>query len=129
MSQFLRWPPYSLDLNPIETVLKDWNQIHYGERFTTPFGRLSKNGIQFPEDFLRELIQRMPKRCQKVKMLMECIVIRVFLRLALSPSSISPFGLASIPPRLRKASSSLATRLHFYAVRGINYSVLRNTVG
>jgi DDE superfamily endonuclease/Transposase len=66
------WPAYSPDLNPIETVwnwMKDWIQDHYEE--TLRAGLPLKEAVweawtALPEDFLQNLIDQMPVRCQAV---------------------------------------------------------------
>jgi transposase len=68
----LEWPPYSPDLNPIESVwnwMKHWIQDHYGEEIT------GEDAIRtavweawnaLPESYLQELVESMPARCQAV---------------------------------------------------------------
>ena len=66
------WPPYSPDLNPIETVwnwMKDWIDERYGEKKLTY--NLLRSAVReawdaVPDDFLNQLIDDMPKRCKAV---------------------------------------------------------------
>jgi hypothetical protein len=68
----VEWPPFSPDLNPIETVwnwMKDWIQSHYGH-LTCSYNRLREivqeawNTIT--PDQLDELVSTMQQRCQDV---------------------------------------------------------------
>jgi hypothetical protein len=71
--RFIYWPPYSPDLNPIEAV---WNWMKsYIEDKWGPDTRLSYDQLRaavkeawdaVPVEFLRELINSMPARCQAV---------------------------------------------------------------
>ena len=68
----VKWPAYSPDLNPIETVwnwMKDWIDEQYGEK------KLNLNQLRIavkdawdavPEDFLNQPIDDMPNRCKAV---------------------------------------------------------------
>ena len=70
------WPAFSPDLNPIEAVwnkMKNYIALHYPD---LPNGRqyryeqlrtiVREAWDSIPEDFLRELIESMPDRCQAV---------------------------------------------------------------
>lgn len=66
------WPPYSPDLNPIETIwnwMKDWIQHHYGHLECT-YDRLRQIVKEAWDavtvDQLQELIDSMQQRCQDV---------------------------------------------------------------
>jgi transposase len=69
----ISWPPYSPDLNPIETVwniMKDWIQEHYGDQDKLSYNTLRKAVREAwdavtPEQ-LNELIESMRARCQAV---------------------------------------------------------------
>ena len=65
------WPPFSPDLNPIETVwnvMKDWMQDNYPEKMTiTQTRRAVQMAWEVVGDALfRELLDQMPARCQAV---------------------------------------------------------------
>ena len=66
------WPPFSPDLNPIETVwdwMKDWIDLqHGGKKLTYPQLRSAVREAwdAVPDDFLSRLIDDMPKRCKAV---------------------------------------------------------------
>ena len=69
--QVIVWPPYSPDLNPIEMVwnwMKDYIQNHFGERMS--YDRLRRAVREaweaVPQEYLTELLESMPKRCQAV---------------------------------------------------------------
>ena len=67
------WPAYSPDLNPIETVwneMKDWIQDHYPEKmnYDQLRGAVMAAWQQISVDFLNDLIDSMPKRCEAVIM-------------------------------------------------------------
>jgi len=65
------WPPYSPDLNPIETVwnlMKDWIQDNYGEQFSYDTLRVAVKEAwdTITEQQLAQLLQGMKDRCQAV---------------------------------------------------------------
>jgi len=70
----LEWPPYSPDLNPIETlwnIMKDWIQRRYGHIDTiSSYPRLRRIIEEaweaIPDERVHELIESMPARCQAV---------------------------------------------------------------
>jgi hypothetical protein len=67
----IEWPPFSPDLNPIETVwnkMKDYIQEHFGEKLGYPALRLAvKEAWEAIEpSFLAELLAQMRERCQAV---------------------------------------------------------------
>ena len=68
----VEWPPYSPDLNPIETVwdwMKDWIDDRYeGMKLTYPQLRsvVTAAWHTVPKDFLNQLLDEMPARCQAV---------------------------------------------------------------
>jgi hypothetical protein len=70
----LEWPPYSPDLNPIETVwniMKDWIQHHYGHLDNiTSYPQLRRIVQEawdaVPEERVSGLIKSMSARCQAV---------------------------------------------------------------
>ena len=70
--RLVEWPPYSPDLNPIETVwdwMKDWIDDRYeGIKLTYPRLRSAVNEAwdAVPADYLSQLIDEMPARCQAV---------------------------------------------------------------
>ena len=67
----IEWPPFSPDLNPIETVwnlMKDYIADNYPEKLT--YDRL-RNAVRdawdsISEEYLRDLINDMGIRCQAV---------------------------------------------------------------
>ena len=68
----IQWPSFSPDLNPIEMVwnwMKDWIQEHYDDNLHG-YDQLREavtaawNAV--PEDYLNELLEQMPARCQAV---------------------------------------------------------------
>ena len=66
------WPPFSPDLNPIETVwkwMKEWIQHTYGDKRLS-YDKLRKAVKEawdaITEEQLRELIAGMKERCQAV---------------------------------------------------------------
>lgn len=68
----MNWPPFSPDLNPIETVwnwMKDWIWNHYPKDSMT-YDELRKAVTEaweaVPEDWLIELVRGMKERCQAV---------------------------------------------------------------
>ena len=70
--QLIFWPPYSPDLNPIETVwntMKDWIQARYLDDKLS-YKILRKAVIEawdaIGENELAELLNSMPQRCQAV---------------------------------------------------------------
>jgi transposase len=69
----MEWSPYSPDLNPIETVwnwMKDYIEDKYGLEENPPYDRLrlyvQEAWDAVPEEWLRELIAEMPRRCRAV---------------------------------------------------------------
>ena len=65
------WPPYSPDLNPIETIwdkMKDYLQDNFPERMTYPQLRAAVQEAwdSITVDQLNELIDGMHDRCQAV---------------------------------------------------------------
>ena len=70
----LKWPPYSPDLNPIETlwnIMKNWIQHKYGHIDTiSSYTRLRAIIIEaweaIPDERIQELIETMPIRCQAI---------------------------------------------------------------
>ena len=68
----VEWPPYSPDLNPIETVwdwMKDWIDDRYeGIKLTYPQLRKAVNEAweAVSADYLGQLLDEMPARCQAV---------------------------------------------------------------
>ena len=67
------WPPYSPDLNPIETVwnwMKDWIEAMYGFDKVFNYDELRKVVKEaweaVPREKLMELLESMPQRCQDV---------------------------------------------------------------
>ena len=67
------WPAYSPDLNPIKTVwneIKDWIQDHYPEKmnYDQLRGAVIAAWQQISVDFLNDLVDSMPKRCEAVIM-------------------------------------------------------------
>ena len=70
--RLVSWPPFSPDLNPIETVwdwMKDWIDAQYeGKKLSYPRLRNAVNEAweAVPSDFLNRLIEDMPKRCKAV---------------------------------------------------------------
>lgn len=67
------WPPYSPDLNPIETVwnwMKDYIEDKYGDIEKPSYDQLRKwvweAWYAVPEDWLKELLASMSSRCQAV---------------------------------------------------------------
>jgi transposase len=66
--QMIYWPPFSPDLNPIETVwnwIKDYLQANYPDRMTPSELRivLEEAWESVPIDFFDGLIKSMPERC------------------------------------------------------------------
>ncbi len=70
--QAVRWPAYSPDLNPIEMVwnwMKDWIQERYGDtlyKYDELRVAVKAAWDAVPADYLKELLQSMPARCQAV---------------------------------------------------------------
>ena len=70
--QLVDWPPYSLDLNPIEHVwawMKDWINIQWPEARNTGYilmEQIEQAWAAIPSDFLHKLLESMPERCQQV---------------------------------------------------------------
>ena len=70
--QMVSWPPFSPDLNPIETVwdwMKDWIDVLYqGKKLNYNQLRMAVRDAwdAVPADFLSQLIDDMPKRCKAV---------------------------------------------------------------
>jgi transposase len=69
----ISWPPYSPDLNPIETVwnwMKDYVKDKYGDIEKPSYDQLRawvwEAWNEIPEDWLKELLASMPLRCQAV---------------------------------------------------------------
>ena len=70
----LKWPPYSPDLNPIETVwniMKDWIQHQYGHIDNITSYPQLRRVVQeawdaVPNEHICKLIKSMPARCQAV---------------------------------------------------------------
>jgi transposase len=70
---FIYWPPYSPDLNPIEAVwnwMKNYIEAKWGPNTKLSYARL-RDAVKeawdaVPVEFLRQLIDDMPKRCQAV---------------------------------------------------------------
>jgi transposase len=68
----LKWPPYSPNLNPIESVwnwMKHWIQDNYDDEITgedTIRTAVWQAWNALPEAYLQELIESMPARCQAV---------------------------------------------------------------
>ena len=68
----IEWPPYSPDLNPIETVwdwMKDWIDERYEDKklnYNQLRAAVSDAWNAVPNDFLDQLIEDMPKRCKAV---------------------------------------------------------------
>ena len=65
------WPPYSPNLNPIESLwdeMKDWIQDHYSERMSLSTLRtaVQKAWDAIRYNYLNKLIDEMPQRCQAV---------------------------------------------------------------
>ena len=65
------WPAFSLDLNPIEKVwdeMKDWIQNNYPEKLSYDElrGAVMAAWDHIPTEFLSDLIDSMPTRCQAV---------------------------------------------------------------
>ena len=64
-------PPYSPDLNPIETVwnwMKDWIDGHYDNKLNYDQLRAAVKDAweALPDRILNDLIDEMPKRCEAV---------------------------------------------------------------
>jgi DDE superfamily endonuclease/Transposase len=75
--QVIEWPPFSPDLNPIETVwnkMKDYIQEHFGEKLGYPALRLAvKEAWEAIEpSFLAELLAQMREGARQSLMLVEC---------------------------------------------------------
>ena len=72
--EMIKWPPYSPDLNPIETIwniMKDWISANYGDKNKPSYDRLRTIVMEawdkaFDEDKIRELVDEMQKRCDAV---------------------------------------------------------------
>lgn len=69
----LKWPPYSPDLNPIESCwnwMKDWIQEHHGLEENPGYNRLREYVLEawneLPDSYLQDLLASMPQRCQAV---------------------------------------------------------------
>lgn len=67
----IKWPPFSPDLNPIETVwnaMKDWIQENYTEKLSYDQlrGAVMAAWDQISEQFLDDLVNLMPARCEAV---------------------------------------------------------------
>jgi transposase len=65
------WPPFSPDLNPIETVwnkMKDYIAKHYPEKMSYDQLREAVKAAWewFPKEELQELVQSIRDRCQAV---------------------------------------------------------------
>jgi transposase len=66
------WPPYSPDLNPIEHVwawVKDWINEKWPQARNTGYilmEQIEEAWKAVPADFLRKLIESMPRRCEDV---------------------------------------------------------------
>ena len=65
------WPPYSPDLNPIESVwnwMKDYIQKNFPDKMSYDKLRAAVKEAweAVPEDYLMELLDSMPARCQAV---------------------------------------------------------------
>ena len=67
--EILPWPPQSPDLNPIENL---WSEL---DRQTNRksckseedlFKQLNKQCVKMNPDYLKKLVERMPRRCEKV---------------------------------------------------------------
>ena len=72
--ELISWPPYSPDLNPIETIwniMKDWIAEHYGSENHPTYDQLQVIVQEvweqaFDEDKIQELIEEMQKHCDAV---------------------------------------------------------------
>jgi hypothetical protein len=68
----LQWPSYSPDLNPIEAVwnwMKDWIQERYDDdlrSYDALRAAINAAWEAVEEDFLLQLLETMPARCQAV---------------------------------------------------------------
>jgi len=69
----IHWPPYSPDLNPIESVwnwMKDWIEDKYGLEENPGYDALRRYVKEawdaVPDDYFRDLLVQMPQRCQAV---------------------------------------------------------------
>jgi transposase len=70
--EVVNWPPFSPDLNPIETIwnwMKDWIEEKYEDK-QYPYEQLRKivkeAWDEIPDERLIELLNTMPQRCQDV---------------------------------------------------------------
>jgi DDE superfamily endonuclease len=69
--KLIKWPPYSPDLNPIESVwdwMKDYIQNHFPEKMSYDALRkaVKEAWDAVPNDYLMELLDSMPDRCKAV---------------------------------------------------------------
>jgi len=71
--QTISWPPFSPDLNPIETIwcwMKDWIEDCYGDEHKPSYDRLrqwvKEAWEAIPEELLQELLASMPARMEAV---------------------------------------------------------------
>ena len=69
----IQWPPYSPDLNPIETCwdwIKDWLEDRYGDEpkpsYDTLRGWIKEAWEALPDAFWREKLEEMPQRMEAV---------------------------------------------------------------